>query len=110
MPLAQFARLVATNPARIYGLHPRKGAIAPGSDADLILFDPTRTWTIRGEHAHHQHGWTPYEGKTIQGRVVRTIRRGETIFVDDSAGEGEGTVLARPGSGRFLPRGYGSDA
>jgi allantoinase len=110
MPLPQFARLIATNPARFFGLHTRKGTIAPCSDADLILFDPSRTWTIRSEHAHHQHGWTPYEGKTIQGRVVRTIRRGETIFMDDSKGEGAGTVLASPGSGRFLPRGYGIDA
>jgi allantoinase len=108
MDLSQFVRQTATNPSRIFGLHPRKGTIAVGSDADLVLFDPQQTWTIRGAHAHHQHGWTPYEGKTIRGRVVRTIRRGETAFVDDRGGEGAGTVTADPGSGRFLPFGYGA--
>ena len=108
MDQSRFVRQMATNPARIFGLYPRKGTIAVGSDADLILFDPERTWTIHGEDAHHQHGWTPYEGRTVHGRVLRSIRRGETIFEDRSEDGRAGTITAVPGSGRFVPRGYGA--
>jgi allantoinase len=107
MDQSQFVRQMSTNPARIFGLYPRKGTIAVGSDADLILFDPERTWTIRGEDAHHRHGWTPYEGRTVRGRVLRSIRRGETIFEDRSKDGKAGTITASPGSGRFVPCGYG---
>jgi hypothetical protein len=55
----------------------------------------------------HKQKWTPFEGKTITGRVVRTIRRGETIY--DDRREGGGRTPAAPGSGRFLPRGYGEN-
>ena len=106
LPPARFVRLVATNPARIFGLYPRKGTIRPGSDADLVLLDPRQRWTIRDEDAHHRQPWTPYAGKTITGRVRRTIRRGQTIFA--AGPEGPGQILAPPGSGRFLPRGYGA--
>jgi allantoinase len=102
----RFVRLVAANPARIFGLYPRKGTIRPGSDADLVLFDPWQRWTIRDEDAHHRQKWTPYAGKEITGRVRRTIRRGETIF--EAAPEGPGRVTAQPGSGRFLPGAYGA--
>jgi allantoinase len=102
---SQFVRQLSTNPARIFGLYPRKGTIAPGSDADLVILDPKRTWSVRDEDALHRQKWTPWVGKTLTGRVVRTIRRGETIYDDGPTGEGR--VPAAPGSGRFLPRGYG---
>lgn len=105
LPLERFVAMTATNPARIFGLHPRKGAIAVGADADLTLLDPRATWTVAVDDALHRQKWTPYEGQAITGRVVQTIRRGETMFDDTRSGESR--VLARPGSGRFLPRGYG---
>ena len=105
MDPTQFVRQMATNPARIFGLYPRKGTLTIGADADVVLFDPQRAWTARGEEMLHRQKWTPFEGKTITGRVVRTIRRGETIF--DDARDGNGRTPAAPGSGRFLPRGYG---
>jgi dihydroorotase-like cyclic amidohydrolase len=105
MDETQFVRQIATNPARIFGLYPRKGTIALGSDADLVLFDPRRSWVARGEDMLHRQKWTPFEGKTITGRVIRTIRRGETIYDDQR--EGAARLPASPGSGRFLPRGYG---
>ena len=103
MDLSQFVRQMATTPAKIFGLYPRKGTIAVGSDADVTLLDPAREWTVRGADMLHRRKWTPYEGKTLTGRVRRTIRRGATIY-DDRA-EGEARVPAAPGSGLFLPRG-----
>jgi dihydroorotase-like cyclic amidohydrolase len=101
----RFVSLISANPARIFGLYPRKGTLAVGADADVTLLDPQAAWTVSVDDALHKQKWTPYEGKEITGRVVRTIRRGETIF-DDSR-QGEDRVTAKPGSGRFLPRGYG---
>jgi allantoinase len=105
MDPSQFVRQIATNPAQIFDLYPRKGTIAIGSDADIVVFDPERTWVVRGDEMHHKQKWTPFEGKTITGRVVRTLRRGETIY-DDSL-EGDARLPALAGSGRYLPRGYG---
>jgi allantoinase len=106
MNRSQFVRQISTNAAQIFGLYPRKGTIAIGADADLVLFDPNETWIVRSEDLRHKQQWTPWEGKEITGRVRRTIRRGETIY--DETGAGEALMLARPGSGRFLRRGYGA--
>jgi allantoinase len=90
------ARWTATTPAALWQLAPRKGAIAIGADADLALLDPTRTWTVRGADLHHTHKWTPFEGREVTGRVVRTIVRGTTVFHDGT----DETVAA--GFGRFV--------
>ncbi len=105
MGLAQFVRQIAANPARIFGLYPRKGTIAVGGDADLVLLDPRREWEVRDADAFHRQPWTPYAGRRLTGRVVRTIRRGETVYDDRASGAAR--ITAEPGSGRFLPRGYG---
>ena len=106
MDLSQFVRQIATNPAQIFELYPRKGTIAIGSDADVVIFDPERAWEARGADMAHKQKWTPFEGKTITGRVVRTLRRGETIY-DDSL-SGDARLPGQPGSGRYLARGNGS--
>ncbi|MFL5759790.1 MAG: allantoinase AllB [Thermomicrobiales bacterium] len=106
MAPTQFVRQMSTNPAQIFGLYPRKGTIALGSDADLVIFDPQREWIARGEEMFHKQKWTPFEGKTIIGRVRRSIRRGETTY--DEMGAGEPLFPQQPGSGRFLPHGYGN--
>jgi dihydroorotase-like cyclic amidohydrolase len=105
MDPSQFVRQLATNPAQIFGLYPRKGTIGIGSDADLVIFDPTRTWTARGADMLHKQKWTPFEGKSITGRVLKTIRRGEVIY--DDAKSGMDRVSNLPGTGRYLARGYG---
>lgn len=93
--LNRFVALAATNAARIYGLYPRKGTVAVGSDADLALWDPEREATIRNADLHHAVDYTPYEGMTVRGWPVLTLARGRVVWRD-------GEVLAQPGSGEFL--------
>ncbi len=93
-----FVRLVSENPARLFGLYPHKGAIAPGSDADLVLWDPSRRVAITNALLRHAIDYTPYEGMEVTGWPVAVLRRGEVVMRD-------GEVRAEPGSGRFLPRG-----
>ena len=105
MDPTQFVRQMATNPAQIFGLYPRKGTVAVGSDGDVVVFDPAKAWTVRGEDMLHRQKWTPFEGKTITGRVLKTVRRGEVIY--DDAKTGADRVSQPAGSGRYLARGYG---
>ncbi|MBP0621278.1 dihydropyrimidinase [Cupriavidus consociatus] len=92
----QFVALTSTNPAKLYGLHPRKGTIAIGADADLVLWDPQREVQIRNADLHHAVDYTPYEGLCVTGWPVTTLVRGKVV-----AHEGE--VLAEAGHGEFLP-------
>jgi dihydropyrimidinase len=101
--LAKFVELTATAPAKIYNLHPRKGSIAIGSDADLVLWDPQRRVRLADELMHDRAGYTPYAGRTVTGWPVTVVRRGETII-------DAGRLHARPGSGLFLPRAGGAAA
>lgn len=91
-----FVSLTATNPAKIYGLHPRKGSIAIGSDADLVIWDDEREVTISNDMLHHNVDYTPYEGMTIRGWPDTVISRGEVVFADN-------TVTANKGRGLFVP-------
>ena len=93
--LPKFVALTATNAAKLYGLHPRKGTIAVGSDADLAIWDPEKEVTIRQSMMHDAMDYTPYEGKTIKGWPVTTLVRGEVVA---EAGEFVGAA----GRGRFL--------
>ncbi len=88
-------RVYSAAPARHYGLWPRKGALEEGADADLALVDPSAAWTLGREHVLSKAGWTPYEGREVRGRVVRTLLRGETV--DAQAGELRGRFV--PGAG-----------
>ncbi|CAG9176225.1 D-hydantoinase [Cupriavidus laharis] len=92
----QFVALTSTNPAKLYGLHPRKGTIAIGADADLVLWDPQREVVIRNQDLHHAVDYTPYEGLRVTGWPVTTLVRGKVV-----AHEGE--LHAEPGHGQFLP-------
>lgn len=95
IPLTDLARLLATDPARIFGLFPRKGAILPGSDADLLIYDPEPEVTIRATDQHTIGGYCPYDGMKVQGRVRTVIARGD-VLVEDGALHGE------PGRGQFV--------
>ncbi len=95
--LNTFVRITATNPAKLFGLYPRKGSIAPGFDADLAVWDPTKRVTLANEMMQHVMDYTPYEGLQVTGWPVATIRRGEVVMRD-------GTVQAPVGSGQYLAR------
>ena len=93
---SDFVRLVATQPARLFGLHPRKGSVMPGADADLVLWDPAKRVTVTNALMQHAIDYTPYEGLEVTGWPVATILRGTVVMRD-------GVVGAAPGLGRFLP-------
>src|ERR1700760_3260067 len=95
--LNSFVAFSATNHAKIYGLYPRKGTIAVGSDADIALWDPTRKVTIRHELIHDGADYTPYEGMEVTGWPLMTMVRGRVV-VDDGklvGDKGYGTYLSR---------------
>jgi dihydropyrimidinase len=95
--LRRFVEVFSTNPARVTGLFPRKGVIAPGSDADLVLWDPHEEWTITIEELHHDGDYSPWEGWTVRGRPETTILRGRVVVE-------RGNLLGNPGDGVFVPR------
>ena len=73
-------RWMSRAPASLAGLNARKGRIAPGYDADFVIFDPDRQWEINAENLHYRHPISPYLGRTVRGKVVKTILRGEGAF------------------------------
>lgn len=93
LSLPDFARMTAAGPADLFGLYPKKGTIAPGSDADLVFYDPQKTWTISGRDFPGKANWSPFEGAECTGQVVRTMVRGIDVFADGelrvAAGFGE---------------------
>jgi allantoinase len=92
VPLGTLLHALCEGPARRYGLAPRKGGIAPGADADLVIFDPNEQWRIDERELVCQAGWSPYHGRDVTGRVKQVLVRGSTVFAG-------GEVRARPGSG-----------
>ena len=94
--LSTFVALTATNAAKMYGLYPRKGTIAVGSDADIVIWDDGRELTLTNEMLHHNVDYTPYEGMRLKGWPATVLSRGQVVFED-------GKVKGRPGHGEFLP-------
>ena len=94
----QFVAVTATNAAKLFGLYPRKGTIAVGSDADLVLWDPDETRVIHDEDMLSGAGFSIYAGREVTGWPRMTIRRGEVVYEN-------GQIMARPGSGELLHRG-----
>ena len=97
LPLPQLAALLAANPARRFAI-PHKGRIAPGYDADLALLDLAGTTAITPDALHYRHRHTPYAGRTLRGRVARTLVRGQTVYADGVfAGEPVGQLVTPAG-------------
>lgn len=98
LSLNRFVELIATTPAKLFGLFPKKGTIAVGSDADVVLFDPAATQTIRAKDLHSNCDYTLLEGRELRGRVEKVFLRGNLIV--------DGTKwMGREGMGKFVPRG-----
>ncbi len=95
--LNRFVALSATNHARTYGLYPRKGTIAVGSDADIAIWDPMREVTISQGLLHHGSDYTPYEGIKVTGGPVTTLVRGAVVVED-------GVLVGRKGAGQHIAR------
>ncbi|MGH8917130.1 MAG: dihydropyrimidinase, partial [Acidimicrobiales bacterium] len=97
LSVERWVEVASTTPARMFGLYPRKGVIAPGSDADIVVYDPGRSQTISAASHHMNVDYSAYEGRVITGGVETVISRGQVV-IDGAAYTG------RPGHGRFLPR------
>jgi len=95
--LSRLAKWLSGAPARLIGMDQRKGRIAAGYDADLAVWDAEAKWTVRGEHLHHRHKLTPYDGAELTGLVRRTYVRGNLVFQDGAhIGPASGELLQRP--------------
>jgi dihydropyrimidinase len=104
--LNQFVALSATNHAKMYGLHPRKGTVAVGADADIAIWDPDKRVTISQTLLHHGSDYTPYEGMEVTGWPVTTMVRGQVISRDGAlvAGQCIGEHVARDRSPYAVPK------
>lgn len=98
LSINEFVALTSTNHARTYGLYPRKGTIAVGSDADLVIWDGEREVTITHERLHDNVGYTPYEGMQVTGWPHTVVNRGRVVVE-------RGELKVERGSGEFLPCG-----
>jgi dihydropyrimidinase len=101
--LEKFVDLTATAPAKIYNLHPRKGSVAVGADADIAIWDPAIEVTLSDARMHDLAGYTPYAGRTVRGWPVTVLSRGRVVIADER-------MMAEPGSGRFIARTGGEAA
>jgi dihydropyrimidinase len=97
--LERWVETCSTTPARMFGMYPQKGIIAPGSDADILVWDPAGRTTIGVDAKHHMNmDYSAYEGVEIDGKVDTVLSRGEVVVAGD-------TFHGRPGHGRFVRRG-----
>jgi dihydroorotase len=92
LSLQDMVRACAEQPARLFGLYPRKGALAVGSDADLIIVDQNVAKTITNDEQLSKAGWTPFAGQTTRGLIERVMLHGQTICLD-------GKILGQPAGG-----------
>jgi dihydropyrimidinase len=93
--LEQFVAVTSTNTAKIFGMYPRKGVIAVGSDADIVIWNPTKKKIIKDADMLSRAGYTAYAGTEVTGMPITTIRRGEVVYDKEK-------IVGKPGSGRFI--------
>jgi allantoinase len=95
LPVQRLADLVAANPARVFGLAPRKGQLREGADADLVILDPSGSTRVRGQAMQSSAKWSPYDGMEVPGSIRLTMVRGHVVY-DGSA------VTGQPGDGQHV--------
>jgi dihydropyrimidinase len=93
--LEQFVAVTSTNTAKIFGMYPRKGVIAVGSDADIVIWNPTKKKILKDADMLSRAGYTAYAGTEVTGMPITTIRRGEVVYDKEK-------IVGKPGSGRFI--------
>ncbi len=96
--LNRFVELCSTTPAKMFGLFPRKGTIAVGSDADIVVFDPKKKQTLGVKSLHMRVDYNPYEGTVVQGSPSFVVSQGTVIIEGDK-------FVGKKGAGRFMKRG-----
>jgi dihydropyrimidinase len=94
----RWVEIACATPARMFGLYPRKGTIAPGADADIVIYDPHAEQVISAETHHMNVDYSAYEGRRVTGQVETVLSRGEPVITDRS-------YVGRAGHGRYTPRG-----
>lgn len=97
LPLTKFVELTATTPAMIFGMYPRKGTIRVGSDADIVIWNPSKETVLSAKTHHMNVDYNIFEGMHISGQPVRTLVRGKTVILN-------GELISTPGWGRFVSR------
>jgi dihydropyrimidinase len=95
--LNRMVELLATNPAKLFGLYPRKGTIAVGSDADIVVFDPEKKLTITAANQHSKTDYNLYEGTEVTGSPEVVLLRGNVLVEGDE-------LVASPGIGQYVAR------
>jgi dihydroorotase/allantoinase len=95
LSLAEWVRLHSTRPAQVWGMYPKKGSLAVGTDADFTLVDPDREWTLDRSQLRSKNTATPFDGESFRGSVSRTVVRGELVY-------DRGTVVGDPGHGTIV--------
>jgi len=98
LSLPRWVEVASTTPARMFGLYPRKGVIAAGSDADIVIYDPQARQTLSAATHHMNVDYSAYEGMELTGKVVTTLSRGRPVI-------DEGAYAGSAGHGAFLARG-----
>ena len=94
--VSKFVEWTSTNPAKIYGLYPKKGTIAIGSDADIAIWDPKKSVTFTDKTVKDRAGYTPWKGRTVKGWPTTVLLRGEVLVADEK-------LKAKPGSDNSSP-------
>ncbi|MFQ5998624.1 MAG: dihydroorotase family protein, partial [Candidatus Bathyarchaeia archaeon] len=97
VPIERVVQVFCENPARAYGIYPRKGAIQPGADADLVVVDMKKQVVVKGEEIEAKCHWSPFDRRKIKGVPVMTMVRGKPVYQDEE-------IVAKPGYGKFMPR------
>jgi dihydropyrimidinase len=97
----RFVEITSTNPARMFGLWPKKGTVAVGSDGDLVIFDPDRETVLSAKTHHMKVDYNPYEGRKVVGGAAAVLSRGDVIVQD-------GKFVGKKGRGKFVKRDPGA--